>query len=323
MIGISTFKKRRYFVLIFSMMILLFICTLFFPKDTVTLQSLKMKFSSGNSVIIYGNSVIDATSNCDNNRSSIAKMLQIQSGREVINLSRGGQSLDFSLGNAGLLLSKHSRDIVVPISLFQFNSSNSYPVWTALLFQLASGGLEISSLSSRVKAGAYISGVVPLSQKSFVYKKREYPEYARLSAIYFSREKTALTCPNQLGEDLEFIEANYYKSYLLPPSQKQYFIDIKNIYDLAQQRGNRIIYVLLPIDFEDLNTLNPKLANDIQGRLQMTRKSLDDTEVPYLDLSESLPATAFTDRFCACGHLNQNGRSFVAAQISSILAGAK
>lgn len=321
-----TLQGRHTFVLMLFLFFFAFIVALFVPKDAITLRSLKLWGFTGNAnqIVIYGNSVIDAASNCDKNKASIAKLLETYTERNVLDLSSGGQQLDFTLGNVGLLItSGHSKDIVVPVSLFQLMSSNTYPVWTSLLFQIPSGGLEISSLNSRIHANTYISGSVPKSQQPFSYKSKNYPDYAQLSAIYYSKEKNNLVCPSRLGVDLDFIEANYFKSYLLAPIQDLYFNDLKSIQLKAAQVGIRVTYVLLPIDFEDISSLDPTLGTSIADRLNKVRTMLNIKKVDYLDLSESLPATAFADRFCACGHLNQEGRVAVATQIKHVLVGEK
>jgi len=319
-------RKKSFFFKMMIVFILSCLAAVLIPNDRVSLRSaiLGLIPSDADALIVFGNSVIDAKSNCDENPSSIANMIEIRLGRRVIDMSQAGQALDVALGNVGLLTAAgHRRDIVVPISLFHFNTSNSYPVWTALLFQLAAGGLEVNSFRARFQAGAYVSGIVPLSQKPFVYKGQSYPDYSKISATYFVKEKYRLTCPSKIGIDKTFIEANYWKAYLLPLVQKKYFKDLAKIQSLVARRGSRVTYVLLPIDIEDVESLNADLASALRERLAMVRYELDVAKVAYLDLTESLPAAEFADRFCACGHLDQNGRGLVADRISATLAGGR
>ena len=173
--------------------------------------------------------------------------------------------------------------------------------------------LKINSLLDRFGSGVFVTGATPLSQQPFSYRGKSYPDYAHLASSYYAEEKNAETCPERFGVNRSFIEANYWKAYLLPPVEDTYFTDLSLLQREASERGNRLIYVLLPIDFEDVESLDSELAENIRLRLKYLRQRLTSAGVEWLDLAETLPASAFADRYCACGHMGAAGREFVAA----------
>jgi hypothetical protein len=103
-------------------------------------------------------------------------------------------------------------------------------------------------------------------------------------------------------------------------------VEPANLEDLARlsaygrSLGRPPLVVLMPVDLEDVSALDAGLAAALRARTAAAADGLRRRGVDLLDLSDALPAEAFTDRWCACGHLAEAGRRIVAARTAQALA---
>jgi hypothetical protein len=147
------------------------------------------------------------------------------------------------------------------------------------------------------------------------YEGVVYGNYGQFSKQYFTHEKQRMTCPETIGTHQPFIKFMYWRN----------FMDKKNtahIHPAFLKRLKRIqayqvplIIWITPINTQDLALLHGKESViALDQYKQAVIAALKGFKV--LDLSDQLPAAAFADRWCACGHLNELGRAYVANKLA-------
>lgn len=269
---------------------------------------------SGVSFVI-GNSVIDAKSQCDSDRRTIPDLLTDDSGKPVINLSMGGQSITTSLNYAlWALRNGAGRKVVLYLSAFSFQETLDVGLQKQLLFFLTNRELPLNQLPARFQSGVFLEPRASLNQQPFTYGGVHYPGYSGLFKTYYTREKALQRCPERLGVDRAFIEANYWKVYALADFANGNVNALRLVQDLAETTKNQLLIVLLPVDYDDVRQLNSALSETIIGRVSALTHALARSGIRFLDLTSSVGMDGFTDRYCACGHLNAAGRKAVVQQ---------
>jgi hypothetical protein len=319
----ETSSERTRFGVLVLVLALAFCAVFFAPVPNAGVRKLELRWwRSGDArVFVTGNSVVDHASSCDGDKRTIPEMLAGVSGRAVVDLSEGGQRMDESVGLAAQLLNSRSTDAVVfLVSLFAFHDRNSLDLRTELFFRLVGGPLHATSLFERLATGTFDGGAIQRELGPYRYKEKDYPDYNHVKTDYFSREQQLMGCPEGLGVDRVFIEANYWNDYLRADVIAANVDDVATLVRIADEHRKRLVVVLLPIDLDDVRTLSPELAARIRDSAVSVADALRARGVPLLDQSEALPASRFADRWCACGHLLQEGRLDVATRVAESLA---
>jgi hypothetical protein len=273
------------------------------------------------SIVVTGNSVVDHRSKCDGDRRTIPEMITAATGRPVRDMSYDGQGIDEALLYAALALNAQGDGpVVVLSSVFQFDSHFPFDVQTQLFFRLVAGSLHATSMFERVAAGRFLEPPVAARLQPYIYKGRAYPSYVGLTTTFFARERNLMRCPETLGHDQAFIEASYWNNYLRDGWNLAYVDDIMTLARRAAATKHRFLVVLLPVDDADVASLSPDLAAKLRQRSSEISHALQTAGAPLLDLTASQSADRFADRWCACGHLMDNGRQNVVSRVVAALA---
>jgi len=317
----TSFEGTRFGRLV-TLLALAFCAVFFAPIPNAGVRKLEARWwRSDARVFVTGNSVVDHASRCDGDKRTIPEMLSGVTGLPVANLSAGGQRMDESVGLAAQLLHRHSTDAVVfLVSLFAFHDRHAFDLRTQLFFRLAAGPLHSTSLVERFAAGTWDGPAIQPEMGPYRYKDKDYPDYNQVKTEYLSREQRLMGCPEQLGVDRAFVEANYWNDYLRAPLVPANVDDVAALGGIADENQKRLVVVLMPIDLEDVRTLSPEISTQIREHAVSVADALRAKGVPLLDLSEALPADRFADRWCACGHLLQEARLDVATRVAAALA---
>lgn len=292
-------------VLLVSLIASLFIFLPTHLQQRADFEALAKIFMSSGDLVFFGNSVIRTPSKCDSDRRSIVEMMAAPNIRRTVDASRGGMPLGTMLDLLEIATSIGIRPGVVVLPLNPYDSS----------FRDAAQKSGIQS---------YINLNFPKLVDGQTAADSGYPEsldglffgnYKAFSGKEFIIEKKSMRCPENLGKDHDFIRFMYYRNYL---SRTQIDIDssdlVKRINSL-RIKGLKILVVLMPVNIDDIEALHGVEAAR-QVRDKTTRALNQLSALNVLDLSFSLGAGDFTDRYCACGHLNQIGRAAVAKNIS-------
>jgi len=274
----------------------------------------------GKGIAVTGNSVISHVSKCDANPVPLAAMIGPSAGRRSFDISYPGQSMPEGLNFGRIALSnRRAEAVVVFVSLAQIISGGQPDLRTQSFFRLAGGNLAVNDLGPRLRALDPIAAKLPHQLDGFEYHGVRYPPYNKLKTQYLLPERLAQGCPETIGVNRAFIEALYWNNYLNGPLIASYVDDLHKLSQSAARSGKPVMFVLLPIDFEDIRTLNPELMRNIAARrdelLRLARGRIE-----FHDLTEAVPAQGFADRWCGCGHLQESGRKIVADRVAQMLA---
>lgn len=154
------------------------------------------------------------------------------------------------------------------------------------------------------------------SRAAFSYQGVSYPDYEGIKREHFAREQSAMKCPEANGVDRRFIEAFHTEQYTLLPIRDQLLTLIGSLSRQAKLRDIALDVYLLPINVSLIEQFDPAMLATVRARIDRLTKTLSGYDIALNDLSGIAPLDQFADRWCACGHLLQDGRRTVAAQLS-------
>ena len=89
--------------------------------------------------------------------------------------------------------------------------------------------------------------------------------------------------------------------------------------DEVARRGRRLHLVLLPTNFDLLGELDRSWPGPVRRRHADWLAAAAARGLDVLDLSDLLPSDRFSTRWCACAHLDGEGRAAVAARIARFM----
>jgi hypothetical protein len=292
------------------------------PGSTVASNAARLLFSSQrDSVVIAGNSVVDHVSRCASDKRRIPALIRDELGRGVIDVSSPGQPEAESLNYLAFALRHSKASSVVLFVPARFQSFSLPDLQTQEFFYLtASSAFGDNSLTQRTHAGVPLLGGINTNfSPPFTYNHVNYPNYDGIKDIYLTRELEEMSCPETLGNDRQFIEAYYWESYLARPVRNENISGLKELQQIAIDTHKTLIILLEPVDFDDVESLSLKLAEAMRAQIRSNVKLLQQANVQFLDLTESMHADDFSDRYCACGHLSSKGARAVAERVSALL----
>ncbi|WP_428152570.1 hypothetical protein [Brevundimonas sp.] len=270
-------------------------------------------------VAVVGNSVVTHVSKCDADRRAIPAMLQDALASEVVDLSYGGEPLAESINYAAIAL-QQPRIRTVVLYLGQGSLANPDPNdWqTTAFFGLVAGPLRVNDLSARLSRGTGITPGAATARLPFRYEGVDYPGYDQIQMTWFADEKARQGCPETLGHDRRFIEANFWTNLVRPQPYWPLLEDIGDLQRQADARGKRLVVLFLPNDMAGLRTLDAGLAAQVDARRAEIVRRAAAFGVAVTEIAPFSP-DQFADRWCACGHLSQSGRLAVAAATKDVL----
>lgn len=270
------------------------------PRDFASLM--RMAINPGR-VAMFGDSVIGTFSRCDLDKASIPEMLGRALQEPVANGARDGGSLGISLDKARAITAVRRFDVVV------------LPVTQDTLFRsVRTGSAQQRFWADFLTSLTYAPKPAPVRTP---FKGRVYGGYEENAALYFTKEKAAMACPENAGKDLAFVEYMYWNAYSQAAD-----LDAGFPYFLAQvsrleQRGITVLAVLPPVNYQLIERLNdPSVMESLRRRTAETEQQLQSANVKVLNITFALPTEAFADQWCACGHLNEAGRKEYALRVA-------
>ena len=268
-------------------------------------------------VVLVGNSVIDHVSKCDGDRRTIPDLLAADLGRPVVDFSYGGQGLaEAAVFSWAALRNPRVDHVIVPVTLFELADRPHLPFPRTAFFRLIDPGLELESPREWIRMSLSDEPAVPRGE-SFSYGGRRYPDANGLGPTYEQVEKDHMPCPEHDGFDRTFVEAYYHHSYLGAPVRQEQLSLLAKLDREAKRRGKALTIVLLPIDYELIESLSKTMQAAVR---QLSAEALAQARghgVAMVDLTPLLPNEDFADRYCGCGHLLDSGRHRLARSIAA------
>jgi len=271
----------------------------------------------GQGVAIAGNSVLMHVSPCDQDKRSLHTILAADLGRRVDNLGFDGQPFEQSLNYVTTALHRKSvSGAILFVAPFSLTVRTLPDIQTELFLRFAaSDQYHANSLIDRIRLRDFVSPVPSENTQPFTYNHVHYPDYNGIKQIYFNPEKAAMGCPETLGINRRFIEAVYWHTYLAHPVRQNDLADLSSLQQIAKRLNKPLVIVLLPVDYDDIRSLNPSLSDNVRARVGSIITGMRALNIDVLDLTGLLPAEDFADRWSASGHLVQAGRRLVAERV--------
>jgi hypothetical protein len=96
-----------------------------------------------------------------------------------------------------------------------------------------------------------------------------------------------------------------------------WFQDLLATVAKARSNGIEVLTYVTPINVEDGTRLvGQALSERVRSNTEVILQVLRDHDIPHLDLSQALARDRFIDRRCACEHVDDDGRRFIASELS-------
>jgi hypothetical protein len=262
-------------------------------------------------IAAVGNSVVRHVSKCEQDKRSIAEITSDALAQPILDLSYGGQTFLEMINYAAIALkSPQFENVIVFLSLSSLKASNDADLQTLMFFRAAVGPFAANDIPTRLERqwNRRDDGGDP-----FTYKGTHYPAYEEIKRTFFAFEKASMPCPEQMGQNRAFIEAYYWNALVRLPLLESNISDLKALQQDAEAHGKRVIVVVLPDNLEDIESLDGALAREARSTANASIALMEKAGVHFSRTPE-INASQFADRWCACGHLGEQGRQIVATQ---------
>jgi len=289
------------------------------PRQRVGSVALAATTARQAELAVVGNSVVTHVSKCDADRRDMPAMLQDAHGSEVVDLSYGGEPLAESINFAAIALKQaRIRTVVLYVGQGSLAGSDPNDLQTTTFFRLVAGAYRVNDLRSRLSRGVGVPPGAAVTRLPFHYKGVNYPGYDEIQMTYFADEKANQGCPETLGHNRQFIEANFWTNLVRAQPYWPILEDIGDLQQQAAERGKRVVVVFLPNDNAALQALDARLAAQVAARRALIVRRAAALGVSMTEIGPLGP-DHFADRWCACGHLSELGRLAVVAVTQDLL----
>jgi hypothetical protein len=269
---------------------------------------------------IVGASTIDYVSTCDTDKRNIADMLRALTGRQLIDLSVGGQLMSDSISLSAVAGRNPAvRDVILPLA-YPYIDDWTTPYFRKLpAYKLLAPEFSLLGTSNLSRLWGGLSGQPRKIEGAYRFEGKDYPDYRQLSTTTFATRKKLETCPEAPSSDPTFTRSYYWWTYVATEDHSSLFTLIPELHRYLRARGKHLIFVLLPINLEYIAKLDPSWPGIIRKTESELVDSLKEQGVDVVDLSDEIPSDEFTDRWVGPVHFYQKGRLRVAQEIAAKL----
>jgi hypothetical protein len=307
-------KKYLYYLIILSLVLLplVYVINIFSLLDWRSYRMFYQIFNNDAEIVMFGNSVNFATSDCDNDKSSISEFLSRELEKKVLDISEGGMTVAEYLDLTKILLHQETlKTVIIPI-----------PVGLGIddLLDRNKGKLIIRGILLSVLSGYPVNHSISMDDfvytpQTWSYKGVTYGSMDDINNKYLSKEKALSNCTDKPWSNKRFVEFIHWRNYGSLPEK----IDGDHFVEMISIIKKKDIYPLIyipPMNIELMEELNDEsVVIKVNEHLDRLRTFFDNNGIEYVDLSDALGKTAYIDSYCACGHLSEVGRRFVANKL--------
>ncbi len=306
-----------------ALLAVVFVAALVFALPSISTKDMavlaRIERAPPHAIIATGNSVVTNVSRCDRDTRTIPGFLQDFARDDVVNASYPGQTFSSSLDYAHLAaVIGRPATLVFFVSLFEFNERFDRSLQEQVFDRVAGGPFATNAFGARFRAGVLVAANTTW-QQGFTFEGRREPNQGTMAQTYMEPQHAAMPCPETLGTDHATTRALYWARYLSDPINPATIADLGALSHRLARRRVEFLVVLLPVDYDDLRTLDAALGTAIAARAHEIDADLASRRVDVLDLTGTLPADEFGDRWCACGHMGEAGRRAVARAVGNAL----
>jgi hypothetical protein len=270
-------------------------------------------------VVLFGNSVNRTRSHCDSDLRDLTGMLTHELGKTVHDISAGGMHSAEHIAYARLLVARRAAQVLV------------LPAMVGSIDQRSAEGQADRTRIAAYMVLAFAGPTEIMRAFGAPGEPKEAEPGATLDPQGFGPrrealmqvEKNAEACPEQVASNREFMRFMYRKkigalprTVSLPPS----------LHALAREAAAaKITLVLYAPPFATKLLKKEGLLAEVEHEeayAASLAQAASALPVHFLDLHDALPADAFTDAWCACGHMRQGGRVAVARALAGAINAA-
>jgi hypothetical protein len=270
-------------------------------------------------VVLFGNSVNRTRSHCDSDLRDLGSMLQDelrQAKRKVRDVSSGGMHSAEHVAQARLLVARRAaRALVLPAvpgSIDEAGAgdrSDRTRVFAYLTLAFATPAELIAALRAPPEASSRVATV------------DDPQRFGPRRDALMQAEKNAEACPEQPARDREFMRYMYRRKIASLPREVVLPPALAALSREAAAAGVELVLFAPPFAMELLRSegMHEELAHAEAYAASLARAA-SALPLRFVDLHALVPASAFTDAWCACGHLDQDGRAAVARALAAQLS---
>ena len=308
---------RRFLVIALSLAAVMFFAPV--PNRDVSARASLIEASPARLAIV-GPSTVDYTSPCDADHRDLADMLGAARGAPALDLSEGGQPMGRTLEYAGLIGARGAaRDIVLPLS-FRGLDDLAAPTWREYAYmRWLNPGLDVLRGADAKSLWAGANGRLGRQFEAFEFEGLKYPDYWKLLDGWFKREGAAKSCPEISAVDPAMSRAYYWWTHTMAEPNPRIIELIADLRADLARRGRRLHTFLLPTNLEYIGSMDAAWPAVILRKRDAFVAGFAQHGIPFLDLTELLPSSEFSTRWCACVHLTDAGRAKVVARLSAFM----
>jgi hypothetical protein len=277
------------------------------PRENLMLLSSYAK--SKGQILFFGNSVNDATSACDRDTRSVPMLTAADAGATIIDMSRGGMTFGqmLQLAETGAKTGVEPATMIFPIS----------PEAGFLRSATTAHGMR-AFLSDNLPALAPQLTASADTPPPTDYRGKRYGDYGEFAKHYFSKEKAATTCPDNAGINQEFVQFMYWRNFLQKKDPLMGFDEVLPRLQQLQRKKINVVFWMTPVNFGDLGRLHGDASvEEVKQQIVQVKAGLTQHGFSVVDSSGLVTTSGFTDRWCACGHMTQEGRKIAAASLAT------
>ena len=277
-------------------------------------------------VVFLGDSVLYSASACDTDRRSIPALTRELSGVALFEFTHPAFS-PIVYRKALQWLTRYGgkkKAVVMPLNLRSFSDEwFSRPAYNfyrrQMLFDL---------LTLQPDPGDYFRVRFANFEKNLERQwagKRLYDDVIRLGSITEISQRIARIRPVPCGESLEDQRENiglryaFHYGNAIRAGHPMFDYIQQSLEILARNNVASVLY-LTPVNLDAIAALGgERLAERVGENLSLIRRMARERGWRLLDLSAALPNDRFSERHCACEHVDQEGRLFIARAVAERL----
>lgn len=264
------------------------------------------------------NAWVDAN---DNDRRWISKMLHERlPNKNVVSLDGGAFHLELYAAFVDVIVNRKIKPdlLIIPINLRSFS-----PEWDARPSYSFRDSIQQLQKLDRPFASAFAPLMKTLQWEPEVtesmseYRKTSVLDGKQVVGTVADFDGSEYRNPTPENLRKKFI---FHYMYTLQEDHRK-LTALRRIAEQTSQAGIPVVFYVTPIDFETgMESLGPRFAEQVMANISQIRKQVSGYPVSFLDLSHDLNASAFSWLEYPNEHLNETGRSYIAAQLAHHLA---
>jgi hypothetical protein len=273
-------------------------------------------------VVYFGDSVLDATDACEQEKTPIFEHVGNLLGEKVLALRAGGLSAIVYRKMAKFLARfPRTRVVVIPINMRSFSAEwfprpfRQYPERQAV-FDILSGSIDVGELY-HVLYSHDDAATEAAVRETFIYD-----DVISLGTIASVEQQLRTIKPIGCNQDYEgqdeVIGLRYRYNYgnLIEPDHPMLHF-MQETADILRRSSIEPLFYITPINMDEIKRIGGRaLTQRVASNIDVIGKVADRNAWQFIDLSGAVRHEDFIDLMYAGEHVNWKGRRIIAAQVA-------